>query len=175
MPLLLLIPLLLVAVVVLYLLVLPIALLQRYRAGRARRRMQGWAIAINAWLLVMSTMTFLLGAWISGRWIDSALQLAAIGLAAGVLLGAIGLTLTRFELEPRGWFYTPNRWLALALTLLVATRIGYGVWHAWHWTRAGASHVQWLAQQGGLLAVGGILLGYYLAYTWGLRARLRRG
>ena len=35
-------------------------------------------------------------------------------------------------------------------------------------------HAAWLAQQGSVLAVGGLLLGHYLAYAWGLRWRLRR-
>lgn len=171
---LLLIPLLVLGLVLLYLLVLPLSLLQRYRSGRARRSAQPWVIAVNAWMLLLSTAGFLLGAWISGRWVDGALTHALLGLAIGALLGLLGLGLTRFEREPRGGFYTPNRWLVLGLTLVVAGRIAFGFWHAWQWTRSGADHASWLAQQGGLLAVGGLLLGHYLAYTWGLRARIRR-
>jgi len=36
------------------------------------------------------------------------------------------------------------------------------------------AHAAWLAQQGSVLAVGGLLLGHYLAYAWGLRWRLPR-
>jgi hypothetical protein len=171
---LLLIPLLVLGIVLLYLLVLPLSLLQRYRAGRARRRVQPWVVAINAWMLLLSSAAFLLGAWISGRWIVGAVTHALLGLAAGASLGLLGLALTRFERQARGDFYTPNRWLVMGLTLVVAGRIAFGFWHAWQWTRSGANHASWLAQQGGLLAVGGLLLGHYLAYAWGLRARIRR-
>ncbi len=171
---LLLIPLLLLGVMLLYLIVLPLSLLQRYRSGRARRRVQSWVVGANAWMLLLSTAGFLLGAWISGRWIADALTHALLGLATGGLLGLLGLALTRFERGPGGGFYTPNRWLVMALTLVVAGRIAFGFWHAWQWTRSGADHASWLAQQGGLLAVGGLLLGHYLAYTWGLRARIGR-
>ena len=171
---LLLIPLLVLAVVLLYLLVLPLSLLQRYRGGHRRRRVQPWVIGINAWMLALSTAAFVVGAWISDRWIAGATTHALLGLAAGAALGLLGLALTRFDRDPRNHFYTPNQWLALMLTVLVAGRIALGFWQAWHWSQSGADHAAWLVRQGGLLAVGGVLLGYYLAYTWGLRARIRR-
>ena len=171
---LLLIPLLVLGVVLLYLLVLPLSLLQRYRGGHRRRRVQPWVIGTNAWMLALSAAAFLVSAWISNRWIAGAMTHALIGLAAGAALGLLGLALTRFDRDARDRFYTPNRWLALSLTLLVAGRIALGFWQAWQWTRSGAGHVAWLVRQGDLLMVGGVLLGYYLAYTWGLRARIRR-
>ena len=175
MPLLLLIPLLLAGAVLLYLLLLPLALLQRYRLGRARRRALAWMVGANAWLLLLSAASFLLGAWMSEHWIAGALRHATVGLLAGLLLGVLGLAATRFDRDARGWFYTPNRWVVLAVTVIVAARIGYGCWSAWSWTRGAAGHAGWLAQQGSLLLAGGLLLGYYLAYYWGLRARIRRG
>jgi hypothetical protein len=81
--------------------------------------------------------------------------------------------LTRFEYTPQGVFYTPNRWLILALTLTIATRIAYGLYRleqAWVVDRT----TTWLSQQGSMLAIGGLLLGHYLAYAWGLRWRVRR-
>jgi hypothetical protein len=113
------------------------------------------------------------GAWVAGYWVDAALAHAGAGLLAGMLLGVMGLALTRFETTSQGVFYTPNRWLVLALTLVVAARIGYGLYRmeqAW----VSDIHAEWLAQQGSVLAVGGLLLGHYLAYAWGLRWRLRR-
>ena len=172
MPLLLL-PLLVVALVLLWLLLMPFALWQRYRSGRSRRRAVRWVVTLNAWSLLVSTVLFLAGAWAAGYWVDAALAHAGAGLLAGMLLGVAGLALTRFEATPQGVFHTPNRWLVLALTLVVAARIGYGLYRmqqAW----ASDAHAAWLAQQGSVLAVGGLLLGHYLAYAWGLRWRLRR-
>lgn len=168
MPLLLLLPLLVVAVVLLWLLLLPFALWQRYRMGRARRRAIGWVTAINVWSLLASTLVFLVSAWIAGYWVDAALTHAGAGLAIGLLLGLLGLALTRFEATPQGLFYTPNRWLVLALTLIVIARIGFGFFRleqAW----ASSTQAVWLSQQGTVLAVGGLLLGHYLAYAWGVR------
>jgi hypothetical protein len=174
MPLLLLVPLLLMALIALWALLLPLAMLQRYRLGKARRRAIGWVVRLNAWLLLGSAVVFALSAWLVGHWVDAALLHAAAGLGVGVLVGLAGLALTRFEREPRGLYYTPNRWLVLGLTLIVAARIGVGVLRAWQLWRADAQAMTWLSQQGSLLAVGGLLLGYYLAYGWGLRWRLRQ-
>lgn len=174
MPLLLL-PLLLIGFVLVWALLLPLGLWQRYRRGRARKRAQAWAVRFNAWLMLVSAAVFALTAWLVGYWIDAALSYALIGLAVGVVIGIVGLWLTRFEFAQshRGLLvYTPNHWLVLVLTGLVALRIGYGLLHGWQWMRGEGDAAIWLAQQGSLLAVGGVLLGHYLAYAWGLRQRL---
>ena len=54
MPLLFLLPLLILAVVVLWALLLPLSLIQRYRFGRKRRRVVGWVTSANAWLVLVS-------------------------------------------------------------------------------------------------------------------------
>ncbi|MFS8064226.1 MAG: hypothetical protein ACMG5Z_06510, partial [Luteimonas sp.] len=91
MPIVLLLPLLVVAVFMLWVVLLPFALVQRYRNGRARRRAQSWMVRANAWLLAFSTLLFLLGAWISSRWLHAALRDATLGLMAGVVIGIAGL------------------------------------------------------------------------------------
>lgn len=177
MPLLLL-PLLLIAFVLVWALLLPLALLQRYRRGHARRRARAWAVRFNAWLMLVSVLLFVATAWLVGHWVDAALAHASTGLALGIVIGIIGLWLTRFEFgESHAGLlvYTPNRWLVLALTGVVALRIGYGLLRGWQWSRGQGDAAEWLAQQGNLLAVGGLLLGHYLAYAWGLRRRLPRG
>jgi hypothetical protein len=171
MPLLLL-PLLVLVLLALWLVLWPVALWMRYRSGHARRRALAWVVAINAWSLLFSAGLFLGSAGLLTHWVDAALAYATAGLVAGLVVGCLGLALTRFEVTPAGLYYTPNRWLVLALTLIVAARIVVSMirmWQAW-----GAEHSAWLPQQGGLLAVGGLLLGHYLAYVWGLRRRLRR-
>ncbi|MGQ4661047.1 DUF1453 domain-containing protein [Lysobacter sp. F6437] len=175
MPLLLL-PLLLLGFALAWALLLPLGLWQRYRRGRARRRAVPWAVRLNSWLLLGSAGLFLLAAWLVGHWVEAALPHALVGFLSGVLAGILGLWLTRFEPPipgQGGLYYTPNRWLVLGLTLVVAVRVAFGlVQVAQLWDGAGA-HAAWLARQGSLLAVGGLLLGHYLAYGWGLRRRLR--
>lgn len=174
MPVLILLPLLVVGIVLLWALLLPVLLVQRYRIGKARRRQLGWVVGGNAWLLLPSVALFLLGAWASERWVADALAWAAGGLGIGLVLGLFGLWSSRFESLPDGFYLTPNRWLVLGLTGLVALRIGLGLWQGWwHWRHGLVSAAGWAAP-GSLLGVGGVLLGYYLAMTWGVRARLRR-
>lgn len=172
MPLLLLLPLLVLGLIGLWALLLPLALLQRYRLGRMRRRAQPLVVTVNAWLLLLSVPAFLLGAWVAGYWVTHALAYASAGLAAGVLLGLLGLALTRFEWTPRGVYITPPAWLVLLLTVLVAARIAwglYGAWERWQGHVPGPGH--W-GDQASLFAAGGLLLGYALGNLWGLKRRL---
>ena len=173
-------PLLLVPVAVLllfavWLVLLPLSLWARYAAGRARRRAQGWIVGGNAWLLAVSVPLFLLSAGIADRWLANALQDGVLGLLVGVFVGIVSLWLTRFERDAYGLVYTPNRWLVLALTALLALRILAGLWMAWRQVTTGAADAftAWLGA-GAWTGVAGVFLGYVLAYTWGLRARLRR-
>lgn len=173
MPLLLLVPFLVIGLFALWVVLLPLSIFQRYRFGKARRRVQPWFLRANAWLLAVSTVVFLLFAWVAGNWIDGALLDAVVGLALGGLVGALGLSLDRFESTSRGMFRTPNRWLVLGLSLLVAGRIVLGIWLAWSDPPAGGS-AAWLTR-GGLIGVGGVLLGYAAATAWGLRYRVLQG
>ena len=171
MPLLLFLPLLVAGLFALWVLLLPLSILQRYRHGRARRRVQPWAVRVNAWLLLVSTVVFLAAALALGHWIDHAWRDAAIGLVVGTAVGVLGLRLDRLEATSEGLFRTPNRWLVLGLSLLLAARIAMGLWLAWgDATDAGA--MAWLTR-GGLLGVAGVLLGYGLSTAWGLRDRVR--
>jgi hypothetical protein len=47
------------------------------------------------------------------------------GVAAGVALGLLGHRLTRFEVTPDGFFYTPSAHLGIALSTLLVCRIAY--------------------------------------------------
>lgn len=172
---LLLIPVLVLALFGLWLVLLPLSLWVRYRNGRARRRAQGWVVRGNSWLVSASVLIFITSSWVTTRWVPGALSDALIGLLAGMLLGIISLWLTRFEREGNTLWYTPNRWLMLALTIIVAVRILAGLWVGW---RHLASHAPneiaaWL-DAGAWAGIGGLFLGYGVAYLWGLRARLPR-
>ena len=168
MPLLLL-PLLVAGLFALWVVLLPLTIIQRYRHGRARRRVQPWAVRINAWLLALSALCFLGAATVVGYWIPDALADAATGLAIGAGVGVLGLRLDRVESTPEGLFRTPNRWLLLLIALLLAARVVMGFWLAWS-DGSGAATWSWVTR-GGLLGVGGVLLGYALATAWGLHMR----
>jgi len=171
-PLLLLIPLLVIGLFALWVVLLPLSIFQRYRLGKARRRVQPLFVSVNAWLLAAATLVFLAFAAVAGRWITDALVDAAAGLAVGVLVGMLGLALDRNEWSNGAMFRTPNRWVVLGLALLVLGRIAMGAWLAV--ADAPATGMTAWVTRGGMIAVGGILLGYGLATAWGLRRRLRR-
>jgi hypothetical protein len=88
------------------------------------------------------------------------------GLAAGALLAAWGLHLTRFEPTPQGLFYTPNLHLGIALSLLFVGRVLYRAVevYALGATASGAD----FARSPATLGVFGLLAGYYVAYAAGL-------
>jgi hypothetical protein len=162
--------------VVLFLVVaIPFSLVMRYRAGKARRLARGWVVTANLVGLSISIVLFLAGAAVTSFWVRRAFVYGLGGIGAGGVLGILGLLVTRWEPRPQGLFFTPNRWLVLLVTLVVAARISFGVWRAWHTWHHGTGEVGWLEAFGVAqsLAAGAIVLGYYLVYLLGLRRRLR--
>ena len=171
-------PLLLVllALPLLVVLLTPIALVQRYRSGTARRLARPWLATLNVVGMAVSACGFLAGAAVTTAWVPNAFTAAVLGLVVGALLGALGLRLTRWEATVRTLHYTPNRWLVLAISLVVAARVLYGLWRSWDVVQAGAAATSAVAAFGiaGSLGAGATVLGYYLAYWLGVRQRIRR-
>jgi hypothetical protein len=168
----LLLPFVIAVVFALWVLLLPVAIVQRYRMGRARRRVQPFFVRANAWLTALSAVLFVLGAWLLQGWVIDAVRDAVAGIAIGVALGWIGLRFDRFEWTDRGLFRTPHRGFLLLLTGVLAARVLVGLLLAWQ-ALPGDGWGGWL-DRGGLLGVAGVLLGHALATTWGLRARIAR-
>jgi hypothetical protein len=172
------VPLLLVPVLVVLAMVvlIPLSLVQRYRMGTSRQRARGWIAAINAAGIALSALLVMASAAVTSIWVPGSLTYTGAGLIAGCILGVFGLRLTRWEPSPAGLHYTPNRWLVLAITLMVTGRLFYGFWRGWHTWRAGTEGASWLAAAGvaGSMAAGAVVLGYYLAYWIGVRRRIRR-
>ena len=156
---------------VLAILLMPFTLVWRYRVGSARRRARGWLASLNLVGLAVSTTLFLIGAALTSYWIAGMFTHALLGVAAGGVLGLLGLLLSRWEREDDALHYTPNRWLVLAVTLVVAGRIAYGIWRAWHGWHSGEG--EWTQSALGSLAAGGLVLGYYFVYWLGVRRRLQ--
>jgi hypothetical protein len=171
-PLLLLVLLLPVIVIVL----MPIILVQRYRVGAARRLARPWLATLNAAAMALSAAFYLFTAGVTTYWVPGALAYAATGVLAGCVVGGVGLIVTRWEPTPRSLHYTPNRWLILAITFLVTARVAYGLWRSWSVAYAGFSDASFVTTFGlrETLAAGGLVIGYYLAYGFGLRWRIRR-
>lgn len=154
----------------------PLMLVQRYRAGTARRLARPWVATFAVGAMLFSALFFLAGSVVTSLWVPNAFTGAATGVAIGCVLGAAGLLLTRWEPSPRTLHYTPNRWLVFVITFLVSARVLYGLWRSWAVVRAGAGDASAVAAFGvpESLAAGGIVIGYYLAYSAGLRWRIRR-
>jgi len=157
-------------------LIVPFSVIQRYRTGTARRPARGWVAALNFFGMMLSAVLFLLSAAISSAWVPGAFSFSALGMAGGCLLGAVGLALTRWETSARSLHYTPNRWLVLLLTLVVTLRLGFGLWRVWQaWRFSPGEGERWIAAAAipNSMAVGALMLGYYLAFWAGVWLRLR--
>jgi hypothetical protein len=167
----------LLAVVVLAVIALiPISIVQRYRMGTARRLARGWVATLNLVALTFSAVLVLISAALTSVWVSDALRFTAMGLAAGMLLGAIGIWLTRWEAAPQALHYTPPRLLVLLVTSIVTARILFGFWRTWRLWESGTVRPAWFvgAEVAGTMAAGAVVLGYYLAFWFGVRHRLAR-
>lgn len=168
--------LLIVAILIAGILLLPFSLIQRYRVGTRRQQARGWVIVLNLFGIGMSSAMFLAGAAMSNIWIPNAFRYSALGFLCGSLLGLFGLGLTRWEPSTRALHFTPNRWLVLAITLTITGRILYSFWRTWQTWEGVANRDEWLVTWGvaEALSAGGIVLGYYLTYWFGVRRRFKR-
>ncbi|MGE8280165.1 MAG: DUF1453 domain-containing protein [Stenotrophomonas sp.] len=173
MPLLLALPLAILVFVALMLLLMPLSLWQRVRSGSARRQARPWLITFNFWATLVSTALFALFAIVASYWWPGAWLYASLGWLAGLLVGALGHVLTRFEPGPQTLHYKPNVWLVLALTAMIVVRLVVGVVQGW---QASVNNVPWPTSgwlsHAGLLAMAALLLGYAGMYGWLLRRRI---
>jgi hypothetical protein len=158
----------------LFALMLPLLLVQRYRMGKARRLARGWVAAVNVFSFALSALILLMMAAVASFWIPQAFVFVLGGLATGGILGIAGLLTSRWEATMRGLYYTPNRWLVLAIVVVVAARLGYGVWRGWQAWGSAPDAGSWLAAAGaaGSMGAGAVVIGYSLVYWAGLRRRV---
>ena len=154
-----------------------LSLALRYRAGTARRQARPWVASLNAWLTSFSAVFFLSFTILLSFWVSSAFRFAVIGMGCGGILGLLGLAMTRWESRRNGLFYTPNRWLAVVITLAIAARFIYGWWRATHSGSSTAGDQHWISSASATqlsLAVAAGLIGYYLIYSIGVRLQIAR-
>ena len=155
---------------------MPLMLIQRYRVGTARRLARPWVATFNVFAMTFSSLFFLFASAVTTAWVPNAFTSALAGMAVGGVLGVIGLWTSRWESTPRALHYTPNRWLVLAVTLVVTARVLYGFWRGWMAFQSAADQTSFIAAFGvaGSLAAGATVLGYYLVYAIGLRLRISK-
>jgi MFS family permease len=154
-----------------------LSLALRYRAGTARRQGRRWIASLNLWMTSLSVVFFLSFTFLISFWLGTAFRFALIGVCFGAILGLLGLAVTRWESQPEGFFYTPNRWLAILVTLAIAARFVYGWWHATHSGSSAPGEQHWVMTASGTelsLAVAAGLIAYYLVYSIGVRLRVAR-
>lgn len=152
----------------------PLAIVQRYRVGTARRPARGWIATINLVAASISACLLLATAAASSVWIPKAIPWTLAGFAAGFALGLLGLLLTRWE-QTHALHYTPSRLLVLTITLLVLARLAWGIWRGVRaWGAPSASTFLAEAGAAGSMAAGAVILGYYVVYWLGVRRRIRR-
>ena len=168
--------LLLLALPLIFIVLTPLMLIQRYRVGSSRRQARPWMASFGLIMMIVSTIFFLVGSAITAFWVQDAFAGAAAGVGIGVVLGIVGLLLTRWEASPRALHYTPNRWLVLFVTLIVSARVLYGLYRSALVAQAGVTGTSVVLAFGipESLAAGGAVIGHYLAYHAGLRWRIRR-
>jgi hypothetical protein len=153
---------------------MPLILIQRYRVGRARRLARPWMATLNVLVMLFSATFFVLVAAAITAWVPGVFRAALLGLLGGCAAGLLGVFVSRWEATPASLHYTPNRWLVLAITHVVAVRVLYGFWRSWNAWQWGADDESLLAAFGvaGSVAAAGIVIGYYLAFSVGVRRRI---
>jgi hypothetical protein len=99
----------------------------------------------------------------------------AAGMVSGAALGVWGLRLTRFDRTTEGFFYTPNAYLGIALSLLLIARILYRLSEV-YLMRGAASAVQAqdFTRSPLTLLIVGLVAGYYATFAIGLLRWRRR-
>ncbi len=106
-----------------------------------------------------------------------ALEAAAGGLIAGVLLGVLGVRLTRFHSDEKGMYYTPNTYIGGAVTLLLVGRLVYRMVSLYSTPQLapqpGADPFAQLTQSPLTLGMVLLTIGYYLMYTGGVLYKSR--
>ena len=102
---------------------------------------------------------------------ELAVACLAAGTLGGVWAGVWGIKLTRFETTSKGYFYTPNLHMGIAVTMLFAARVIYRGLELYVNSREAIpvpKPTQDFTQSPLTMLSFGLLAGYYAAYAWGL-------
>ena len=136
----------------------------RFRRMVGRQRLS----KVRPWITLVIFPSLLLALGLAAREHVERLELLAVAIGLGILLGIFGLNKTQFEASKKGLFYTPNVHLGMTLSLLFVGRIIYRFVEVYT-SDPGVSHdMSDFARSPITLAVFGLLAGYYIAYAIGL-------
>ena len=141
---------------------------RRFRANFGRQTVQHTRMVVRVVIWVFVAGLFSMAALRS----VPALEAVGGGLVAGLLLGVLGLRLTRFESDANGRYYTPNSYIGAAVTLLLVGRIVYRVVSMYSVPQLapapGTDPFATMTQSPLTLAMVMLTVGYYLMYTVGV-------
>lgn len=91
----------------------------------------------------------------------------ASGAAGGAALAFYGVKLTRFERNDNGYYYTPNPYLGVGLSVLLAARVLWRI-SALYAAQGAVAHgaaAQDFARSPATLLLFGLVAGYYAVYS----------
>lgn len=138
----------------------------RFRRNFGRQRLKPTRLMIRICIYCLITLLLAYVSITVASHLNVLLGLVA-GLVPGAILGLVGLRLTRFESTPQGRFYTPNAYMGVGLTILLAARIGYR--YIMLSNVQGHSSTQPMRFQSPLTYfIFALLMGYYIAYYTGI-------
>jgi len=120
-------------------------------------------------LIIFSVITALF-LWVATH-SAPAMEAAGGGLLAGVVLGIVGVRLTRFHSDEKGLYYTPNTYIGAGVTLLLVGRLVYRLVAAA--PPPGTDPFAQMTQNPLTFALVMLTIGYYLAYTAGVLYKAR--
>lgn len=149
-----------------------VRLFLRVRRAIGRQRLNARRLKIRLAILTVFGLLVLAAAS------RTAVLLAALlgGGACGVALGYLALRHTRIDATPAGRFYTPHTYIGLSVTAVFLIGMVYDYFNAYHQlaaASAGGTPATTLPPESPLtIALSGVFIAYYAAYSLGL---LRRG
>jgi hypothetical protein len=146
-------------------------LYRRFRRLFGRQALQPTRLKARVVMLAIVAALFAL------RGLHSANIAVAVlgGGALGAALAWFGIRLTRFEVTPKGIFYTPSGYIGIVLSALLLGRLAYRfvvLYPSFQTAKAETGNPFAMYQSSPLtVALLGIVIGYYMAYCVGLLLR----